>query len=217
MIAYLLVFCYYPMYGVTLAFKEFNFSKGILGSPWAKEYGFYNFMRLFRDPSFITAFTNTLLISAGRLIFEFPVPIVLSLLINEIRSTKYKRVVQTIYTFPHFISWIIVAGLFFNLFSNDGIVNQFLLLLGLERQTIAALSGSDDDVNGNPPSQNYQSSADAYPVYHRYAEPDYTIFKERDPSEWLSGNRADFRRIQSHDWGNQGTYSSASPDNVHLI
>ena len=136
MIAYLLVFCYYPMYGVTLAFKEFNFSKGILGSPWAKEYGFYNFMRLFRDPSFITAFTNTLLISAGRLIFEFPVPIVLSLLINEIHSTKYKRVVQTIYTFPHFISWIIVAGLFFNLFSNDGIVNQFLLLLGLERQTI---------------------------------------------------------------------------------
>ena len=139
MIAYLLVFCYYPMYGVTLAFKEFNFSKGILGSPWAKEYGFYNFMRLFRDPSFITAFTNTLLISAGRLIFEFPVPIVLSLLINEIRSTKYKRVVQTIYTFPHFISWIIVAGLFFNLFSNDGIVNQFLLLLGLERQTIDEL------------------------------------------------------------------------------
>ena len=107
LVAYLLVFCYYPMYGVVLAFKDYSFAKGILRSPWAKMHGFNNFMRLFRDPSFFTAFKNTIVISFGRLLFEFPVPIFLSLLINEIRSTKYKRVVQTVYTFPHFISWII--------------------------------------------------------------------------------------------------------------
>ena len=136
MLAYLLVFCYYPMYGVVLAFKDFNFSKGIMGSPWAKMHGFNNFMRLFRDPSFFTALKNTIVISFGRLLFEFPVPVGLALLINEIRSTKYKRVVQTVYTFPHFISWIIVSGLFFNLFSNDGVINQILLLCGLGRQSV---------------------------------------------------------------------------------
>ena len=136
MLAYLLVFCYYPMYGVILAFKDFNFSKGIMGSPLAKMHGFNNFMRLFRDPPFFTALKNTIVISFGRLLFEFPVPVGLALLINEIRSTKYKRVVQTVYTFPHFISWIIVSGLFFNLFSNDGVINQILLLCGLGRQSV---------------------------------------------------------------------------------
>lgn len=142
LVAYLLVFCYYPMYGVVLAFKDYSFAKGILRSPWAKMHGFNNFMRLFRDPSFFTAFKNTIVISFGRLLFEFPVPIFLSLLINEIRSTKYKRVVQTVYTFPHFISWIIVSGLFFNLFSNDGVINQLLLLLGLGRQTVLTTPSS---------------------------------------------------------------------------
>ena len=142
LVAYLLVFCYYPMYGVVLAFKDYSFAEGILRSPWAKMHGFNNFMRLFRDPSFFTAFKNTIVISFGRLLFEFPVPIFLSLLINEIRSTKYKRVVQTVYTFPHFISWIIVSGLFFNLFSNDGVINQLLLLLGLGRQTVLTTPSS---------------------------------------------------------------------------
>lgn len=142
LVAYLLVFCYYPMYGVVLAFKVTASPKAILRSPWAKMHGFNNFMRLFRDPSFFTAFKNTIVISFGRLLFEFPVPIFLSLLINEIRSTKYKRVVQTVYTFPHFISWIIVSGLFFNLFSNDGVINQLLLLLGLGRQTVLTTPSS---------------------------------------------------------------------------
>lgn len=136
MVVLLLIFNYYPMYGVILAFKDFNFSAGILGSPWTKNHGFYNFLRLFRDPSFSNAMINTLSISLGRLIFEFPIPIMLALLINEIRSNKYKRVVQTVYTFPHFISWIIVAGLFFNLFSNDGIVNQIFTVVGLPKQHV---------------------------------------------------------------------------------
>ena len=82
MVVLLLIFNYYPMYGVILAFKDFNFSAGILGSPWTKNHGFYNFLRLFRDPSFSNAMINTLSISLGRLIFDFPNPIMMALLIN---------------------------------------------------------------------------------------------------------------------------------------
>ena len=136
MVVLLLIFSYYPMYGIILAFKEFRFDKGLLDSPWAKDYGFYNFIRLFKDPTFSNAMTNTLTISLGRLVFEFPMPIILALLINEIRAAKYKRVLQTVYTFPHFISWIIVTGLFFNLFANDGIVNQLFMAVGWQKQHV---------------------------------------------------------------------------------
>ncbi len=136
MLILLLIFNYYPMYGVQLAFKDFNYGLGITGSPWTKNYGFYHFIRIFKNPLFTRALKNTIEISVSRLIFEFPVPIILALLINEIRSTKFKRVVQTVYTFPHFISWIIVYGLFFNLFSSTGIVNQLLGLMGLPGQSI---------------------------------------------------------------------------------
>ena len=132
----LLIFAYYPMYGVLLAFKDFDFSKGILFSPFAKNHGFYNFLRVFRNPSFFKALKNTIVISASRLVFEFPLPIILALLLNEVRSSKYKRVVQTIYTFPHFISWVIVTGLFFSLFANEGIVNQVLVLMGQPKTRI---------------------------------------------------------------------------------
>ena len=136
MLIYLLVFCYYPMYGVILAFKDFNYAKGIIASPWAKEYGMNNFIKLFRNPRFFAALKNTLIISTGRIIFEFPFPVILALLINEIRSSKFKRITQTVYTFPHFISWIIVYGLFFNIFSSDGIFNQLIALMGFERTSL---------------------------------------------------------------------------------
>ncbi len=132
----LLIFAYYPMYGVLLAFKDFDFSKGILFSPFTKNHGMYNFIRVFRNPAFFNALKNTLVISASRLVFEFPVPIALALLLNEVRSSKYKRIVQTVYTFPHFISWVIVTGLFFSLFANEGIVNQLLVLLGQPKTKI---------------------------------------------------------------------------------
>ncbi|MEA4822494.1 MAG: ABC transporter permease subunit [Clostridiaceae bacterium] len=132
----LIIFAYYPMYGVLLAFKDFDFSKGILFSPFAKNHGMYNFIRVFRNPSFFNALKNTLIISASRLIYEFPIPIVMALLLNEVRSSKYKRVVQTVYTFPHFISWVIVTGLFFSLFANEGIINQLLVLLGQPKTMI---------------------------------------------------------------------------------
>ena len=136
MLVLLLIFNYYPMYGVQLAFKDFNLALGITGSPWTKNYGFNNFIRIFKNPDFNRALKNTIQISLSRLVFEFPVPIILALMINEIRSSKFKRVVQTVYTFPHFISWIIVYGLFFNIFNSTGIYNQLLGVFGLPSQQI---------------------------------------------------------------------------------
>lgn len=92
-IAYLILFSYVPMYGIVLAFKDFNYSKEIIDSPWI---GLDNFRVLFDNPDFHRAFVNTILISLGRLVFEFPAPILLALLLNEVMSSKLKRVLQTL-------------------------------------------------------------------------------------------------------------------------
>lgn len=128
-----LLFCYVPMYGITLAFKEFNYAEGILGSPWNS---FANFQKMFRNPDFWLAFKNTLLISAGRLVFEFPVPIILALLLNEIGRSRLKRVYQTVLTFPHFLSWVVLGGIAVSLFQDQGVVNQVLELFGAGRNKV---------------------------------------------------------------------------------
>jgi putative aldouronate transport system permease protein len=102
------------MYGIQLAFKEFRFDLGIWGSPWN---GLFNFERMFANPLFTRAFWNTLIISFGRLVTGFPVPIILVLLLNELRNMKFKRITQTILYLPHFISWVVIAGLLFNIFN----------------------------------------------------------------------------------------------------
>ena len=129
----LFLFAYLPMYGIILAFKDFNFAKGIMGSPWTTMYGFQHFYDLWTDTGFMKSFWNTLIISFGRFIFEFPVPIVLALLINEIRNKKYKSICQTIFTFPNFLSWVVVMGVFYNLLSDMGIINEFLAAIGLQK------------------------------------------------------------------------------------
>jgi len=113
-IASLILFHYVPMYGIQLAFKEYRFNLGIWGSPWN---GLDNFNLMFRNPMFMRAFTNTLVISLGRLITGFPVPIILVLLFNELRGVKFKKITQSILYLPHFISWIVIAGLIYNLFN----------------------------------------------------------------------------------------------------
>jgi len=113
-LASLILFHYVPMYGIQLAFKDFRFNLGIWGSPWV---GFDNFRSMISHPMFERAFRNTLIISFGRLITGFPVPIILVLLINELKNQKFKKVTQTLLFMPHFISWIVVAGLIFNLFN----------------------------------------------------------------------------------------------------
>lgn len=129
-IAFYIIFSYVPMYGVTLAFKEFMIKDGILGSPWV---GLRNFEYILGEPEFWKVFKNTLIISFGRIITGFPVPILIAILFNEVRDGVYKKGLQTVYTFPHFLSWVIIAGIVRNLFSNDGAVNNLLFLLGTQK------------------------------------------------------------------------------------
>ena len=120
-IAWYIIFSYLPMAGVILAFKNFSFRGGIWGSPWV---GLDNFIKMFSDPLFFRAVKNTLIFSLGRIAFQTPCAILLALLLNEIRFQKSKKVIQTIVTFPHFISWVVLAGMMINLFGSSGIVNQ---------------------------------------------------------------------------------------------
>lgn len=126
---WLFVFAYMPMGGLSLAFKTFNARQGIWGSPWA---GFTNFEYLFRDPAFFAAVVRTLWINIGKLLVTFPVPIILALIFNEVRAKRYSKVVQTIFTFPNFLSWIIISGIMINVLSNNGVVNNILGLFGAE-------------------------------------------------------------------------------------
>lgn len=127
---YLIVFKYVPMYGITIAFKDFNIYKGIFQSPWV---GFDHFIRLFTSAKFLQVFTNTLLISIYKLIFTFPAPIILALLLNEIRQLVFKKAIQTISYIPHFISWVVVSGMFLDILSpNTGILNKLIKSMDFE-------------------------------------------------------------------------------------
>jgi putative aldouronate transport system permease protein len=116
-----------PMGGLSLAFKEFKANLGIWRSPWV---GLQNFEYVFRDALFWRAILKTLYINLGRIIIQFPAPVILALVINEFRMRRYKRVLQTLYTFPHFFSWVIVATIVTNVLSTKGIVNQIITVLG---------------------------------------------------------------------------------------
>ncbi|MGI5878210.1 MAG: ABC transporter permease [Christensenellales bacterium] len=123
----LIVFRYIPMYGVTLAFRDFKVSRGILGSPWA---GMKYFLELFRTPKFFQVFTNTLLINIYRLVWQFPIPILIAIMIYDVRNVPFKRMVQTISYMPHFFSWVIIAAMFFDILApRTGIINKILAAL----------------------------------------------------------------------------------------
>lgn len=129
-IAYFAIFKYIPIYGVQLAFKKYLVNQGITGSPWV---GFSNFRLLFIDGDFWTAVRNTLIIAYMQILICFPIPIALAVLLNEIRQRKFKRTVQTIYTFPHFLSWVIVSGMVLNMLSTNGAINNLLAVLNYDR------------------------------------------------------------------------------------
>jgi putative aldouronate transport system permease protein len=129
-VIYFLIFNYFPMYGVIIAFKDFNFAKGIVGSPWI---GLDNFRYMFGLSDFYTVFWNSLYLSMLRLVFGFPFPILLALLLNEMRNRTYQRVTQTIIYLPHFISWVVIGGILVNFLSPSwGIVNIFLKQIGMD-------------------------------------------------------------------------------------
>jgi len=129
---FLLIFKYTPMYGLIIAFMDFNIFRGVAGSEWV---GLKHFENLFINGQFVNVLTNTILISLYKLIFLFPAPIIVAILMNEILNMVFKRTVQSIIYLPHFISWVIISGLFINLLSLNGIVNSALGWLGLEKIT----------------------------------------------------------------------------------
>lgn len=129
------IFMYGPMYGIQLAFKEYIVSKGIWGSPFI---GFDNFKYIIYDSDFWYAFRNTIIISICKLIFVFPAPIIIALALNELVDGTYKRILQTVFTFPHFLSWIVVSGIILNIFGANGAINNLLDMMGLEKQAFLA-------------------------------------------------------------------------------
>lgn len=127
---WLLIFHYGPMYGLLLAFKKYNARLGIWGSEWV---GLDNLKRIFVTPVAMKAIWNTLTISIRRTIFEFPFPIILAVLITEMRGKKLKKVYQTIFTFPHFLSWVVVGAILTNFLSGSGTINTALANMGFEK------------------------------------------------------------------------------------
>ncbi|MGG3311385.1 MULTISPECIES: ABC transporter permease [Paenibacillus] len=130
-ILFILLFKYTPMYGITIAFKDFNIFTGFADSPWV---GWKHFEKLFTSPDFAQVFKNTVIISFLKIVILFPLPIIIALMLNELRNMVFKRTVQTVIYLPHFLSWVIVGGLFIDLLStNGGIVNKLLVFLGMEQ------------------------------------------------------------------------------------
>ena len=129
-VVYFAIFHYVPMYGVVMAFKDFNFAKGIFGSDWI---GLENFRYMFGLDEFYNVFKNSICLSLLRLFCGFPMPILLALMLNEVSSIKLKKTVQTVIYLPHFISWVVIGGIITNFLSPTwGVVNEFLGRLGAE-------------------------------------------------------------------------------------
>lgn len=125
----LLIYNYIPMAGIVIAFKDYRLSDGILGSKWV---GMANFTRMFSNPKFFSVFYNTVIINVYTFIFQFPLPIILALLVNEMRNRFVKRSVQTLTYLPHFLSWVIISGIFVDVLSpSTGSVNMLLHTFGI--------------------------------------------------------------------------------------
>ncbi len=127
LLAFLIIFRYYPMYGVVIAFKKFQPRKGILGSKWV---GLEHFMSFFNSFYFVRILRNTILLSSMSMLFCFPAPIILALMLNEIQCAPYKRVVQTITYMPYFISMVVVCGLVKDFVAKDGVISSIVQFFG---------------------------------------------------------------------------------------
>ena len=134
-IAYYILFKYVPMYGVLIAFQDYVPAKGMMDSAWV---GFKHFIDFFRDPYFFRLLKNTLLISVQSIIFGFPAPIIFALMLNEVRSAKFKKVIQTTTYLPHFISLMVVCGMITTFTSRTGLFNSIIAFFGGERSNLLA-------------------------------------------------------------------------------
>ncbi|HEX7057946.1 MAG TPA: ABC transporter permease subunit [Bacilli bacterium] len=129
-ILYFLVFKYTPLMGSVIAFQKYNIFQGFTGSPWV---GFANFEKMFSHYDFIRILKNTIILGIYDILIAFPAPIFIALLLNELRLMVFKRTVQTIIYAPHFLSWVIISGIFIGILSpSSGFVNQILVFFGFE-------------------------------------------------------------------------------------
>lgn len=135
---YLALFKYKPMLGVTVAFKEYNIFKGVLASPWI---GLTHFIEAFSSREFWLALRNTLVLNMGDILLGFPIPILLAVFLNEINSKVIKKSTQLILYLPHFLSWVIIAGIVQQLFSSGGLVNSILTGWGIDTVDFLSKNG----------------------------------------------------------------------------
>lgn len=123
-ISYFIVFKYAPMIGLVIAFKDYNFTDGILHSPWV---GFKHYEMIFGNPQMLQIIRNTLMLSVLGIVVGFPVPIALAVLLNEVRRVWFKQWIQTLVYLPHFLNWVIIGGIVITIFSQQsGIVNHWI-------------------------------------------------------------------------------------------
>ncbi|MDR2078290.1 MAG: ABC transporter permease subunit [Treponema sp.] len=131
-LVFYLIFAYKPMFGALIAFKNFSPARGIFGSPWAANYGFKHFLDFFKSFYFARTLRNTVTISLSGIIFGFPVPIILALLINEVKTAPFKKAIQTISYMPHFISLVVVCSMVYLFTSEKAFIVQIMSVFGYE-------------------------------------------------------------------------------------
>ncbi len=132
-ILFYLIFCYFPIYGTQIAFRDFSPRKGIYGSEWV---GLENFISFFKGIYFTRLVRNTLIINILNLILGFPAPIILALLLNEVRHLRFKKFIQTVSYLPHFISTVVVAGMIMQFVSTEGFITKLLTLFGFAQKNL---------------------------------------------------------------------------------
>jgi len=133
----LVLFCYVPMGGIIMAFENYVPSRGILGSEWV---GLENFRYLFSMPDVSQVIGNTVIIAVSKMVLGIAVPVAFAILLNEVCSVGFRRVVQTIVYLPNFISWVVAASLIFTLFGSEGVINRLIQDMGLTEEPVGFLS-----------------------------------------------------------------------------
>lgn len=143
---YYIMFAYKPMYGILIAFKNYSPMKGIVDSPWADMNGLAHFISFFKSFYFTRILKNTLVISFSTLLITFPAPIILALLLNEVRNKKFKKIVQTITYMPHFISLVVICSMVRLFVSDTGFITSILTSLGISKGGISLLANAESFV-----------------------------------------------------------------------
>lgn len=136
-VAWYVIFCYVPMYGAIIAFKDYSIGRGIFNSPWV---GFKHFASFFSDINFMRVVRNTFLINIYDILWGFPAPIIMALLLNEVRNQYFKKTIQTLSYLPYFISMVVVCGIIVDFTSTNGIINQLLSNFGFEKVNLLSKS-----------------------------------------------------------------------------